>query len=119
MAGATKNPKKRELKVTYSHWFMQILIMVRCNGKSQETGIESSNTASNAVRDIEGATENPKKRELKDIDTRRLYRKCTLCGCNEKSQETGIESCNQRIRYQLIAVAGCNEKSQETGIESR
>ena len=66
MSGATENPKKRELKGKMGA-FTRTYQALRCNGKSQETGIESTNNCRLKLSVTLGATENPKKRELKVV----------------------------------------------------
>ena len=93
--GAMENPKKRELKVikvfVNLHDF-RTQFKRGCNGKSQETGIESYSLRTTSVTIVNR--------------------------CNGKSQETGIERSKFALTCSTHLLCGCNGKSQETGIES-
>ena len=76
-----------------------------------------ANTSFSRATNSVGATENPKKRELKGIAVS-INALLILMRCNGKSQETGIESMLSDCGAVDVAEVGCNGKSQETGIES-
>ena len=78
-----ENPKKRELKERSQSRFKHGSGN-RCNGKSQETGIESLYVVVDTHLLEHGAMENPKKRELKDDAM--VYGKCRNCGFGGRVQ---------------------------------